>query len=1175
TLHLSTPTSILKSSANTLKIAMVSLHKCTEILIFNKFDTFSYSQCVLTNRGMLLSMTQMTQTSAPMNEMATAEATCRRGDITFESFVCPGGEVEISSSSGCINGSIILPDNEATHNTETEDTVISVSMIVQSCGHSIEHLYYNPEMTDTSVSIDLDASDVTRQNDETIPLSHLGANGAPVITPDGFEKPSGDHDVQSSKEHLDHPYCNNQNCSLASDGNLSAAQEALQRSTDAMGEVKQISFEVSDNQTGRQEAEAFALIGVGLKKSNGTRSFEKSFPLPDIQAVICQPPDDNTRVTSITQHQINYDYEHQNCVLGNEAVLDTHQPVCIGSLLTNLSLENKSINGQVQETSNHSLHPEDSLQATMHHKTRSSDCSDYVASAESCPPVEVEQHLEHVTQMHSNSGLTESSKAKDSALVSSANGPVLCNSAENLSGILKALSECPSVASALQFGILSPVARRASLSASKGHNEPGLDHFLSEDSALEAEKSLVAPDPARLWAEHLDSPMSRPLFNSTALGFKPQSDPVTESDTDVKPFYFPQSEVGKPVLDFPLIPDGPLQQQLRQMAEFLILASGKMGPPAAASASVPIPAVISVPLTRTTPVESHSACVGTSAVKLVDHSLNTSGQFERKRDFSVVDSCTLTDPLLWNVPPGSLECLPKQELEQRLRSSMIMVEVLVQQLAAARAHGCPAGPAPSELREKFVQTDHTELNQVRMHSDKRPPYGQVKSVFERTKETQTRMIQKVKDALQQTEDMRAQMMEALAFSAMDQLRTHCAKEISELEKSVGSQQDLLAALNQVYPEQIEEELNRANLNLQTARQQTGDLNLQVTILTSEMGVLRQKLTEKEEDSGQLERKITELSATVSSTLASYTFLEQALASETTKLQQSWKDIQQAKDRANELEISLGQSDERICELSQDLAESEDRCRQLQILSQSQKIQIQQLQDVCTQLSGVREMNEFLQMENELAREQVAESERLLSANLQGLRERNIQCEDIKTELCLLHCGLQEEQQAADSKHEAEVLELKHQLSRLNSLVERGNQALQQKAQDERTMATLSAEIQDAQETLNKHKADNNELRKEVAELRRSLQQFKVESDFLRKEFRKAGSPSADAAHFMEDNIQLLREVRMILSLSQIQHGNQQKSENELQMLNNMINKVREVRDTFYFLSMLFHIFYPQ
>lgn len=43
---------------------------------------------------------------------------------------------------------------------------------------------------------------------------------------------------------------------------------------------------------------------------------------------------------------------------------------------------------------------------------------------------------------------------------------------------------------------------------------------------------------------------------------------------------------------------------------------------------------------------------------------------------------------------------------------MIMVEALVQQLATARATVCPAGPAPSDLREKRVQTDHTELNQV-------------------------------------------------------------------------------------------------------------------------------------------------------------------------------------------------------------------------------------------------------------------------------------------------------------------------------------------------------------------------------------------------------------------------------------------------------------------------------
>ncbi|XP_070783226.1 sperm-associated antigen 5 [Enoplosus armatus] len=173
------------------------------------------------------------------------------------------------------------------------------------------------------------------------------------------------------------------------------------------------------------------------------------------------------------------------------------------------------------------------------------------------------------------------------------------------------------------------------------------------------------------------------------------------------------------------------------------------------------------------------------------------------------------------------------------------------------------------------------------------------------------------------------------------------------------------------------------------------------------------------------------------------------------------------------------------------------------------------------------------------------------------------------------CGLQGEQQTANSRHEAEVFEFKHQINRLNSLVERGTHALQQKTQDEKTVTKLMSEIQETQEILNKHKTDSNELRKEVVELRRSLQQSKVESQFLRGELRKACDTSAHPAHFMEEKIQLLKEVeRLKLSLQEVEQArvklldrakrhqiihqtNQQKSENELQMLNNMINKVRE------------------
>ncbi|XP_031132814.1 sperm-associated antigen 5 isoform X2 [Sander lucioperca] len=1639
--------------------------------------------------------TKVIQINASPIDTTTTEIACGLGDVTLKSFVCPGGEVEVTGSSVCAEESIILPNDQAMKNMqETEDTVLSDTIIVQSCSDHIDHPYYNPEMKDASL-IDVDAaclceisnskltpedldnehatqdfrafqnncfeekdvtwksfvcdggevevSDVTRLQEETIalPKAQLGEplqnsvnltnlsdcgqlcqvehtdhlyfsseNGVCVITTfsdttntpekpaDGLSnatfksKPSfncsggvisggtkladeavslpadqtatcslsynygiepsmfaSDQYVQNNNDHSDHPHCNIENYPLG---------EPLPFSLDVVDEDKPISLVVQDCQTGGQAENTFtSFISAGrdIEMPNGTRLSQKMFPLPDDQAVICQPLDDNGVPTSLTQDHIQDDYEKPNSHVENEEVVVATGPPAIGtSSLTNTSLkalDDKSVKCQMQETSKKDLmHHVDSALPTMLYRIESSDSSQLAASAEI--PTLVEVHEEHVSQVQISSEPHKSSEDKDCALGSPGIGPILCNSAEkprpeNLPNVLKVLSECPSVASGLPFGILSPIVRRASLAVLKAFKGPAFDQFLADDSALKGGTSFLAGpflnlDQPGLLGEHLVSPMPRPLFNSTALDCKPQPDPVTESvdvcakpcavsqsdpviepvddvcakpcavsqpdpvtepveDLGAKPCAVPQTEVE--VLDMPMIPDGSLQQQLRQMAEFLFLASGKMGP-AAISNTVLHPAAVTVPPAEATPAESHSVCVGTTPVKWLDHSVNTSGQFEQKRDFSVVDSCTLTDPLLWNLPPGGLEGLPRKELEQGLRSSMITVEALVQQLAAARANGCSsAGPAPSDLREKLVQTDHTELSQTTMYRDLYLEalnrvgdlemddsslqnltqcmqdtrvtmtslscdtdaalsnmkqmgdsvredhqslvlhYDQMKTLLKKTKEIQTTMMQKVKDSLLQRDDMMIQMEEAFrvkeaAFSAMEQLRTHCATEISELERIVGSQQELSAALDQTYPqqvalnqactemlnsasdvlsttmeeqsslmkelckvrglmqktapmllklnkkaaaalrerdehmsarnqaveerEQIEEELNHAYVNLQTAREQIGDLNLQGTILTSEMGVLRQKLTEREEERGPLERKVTELSATVSSTLASYAFLEQALGAETTKLKQSWKDIQLAKDRANELQTSLGQSEQRVHELSRALAQTEEQLSQLQVLSQSQNLQIQQLQDVCTQLGGVREMNEFLQMENELAREQVVESERMVMTNLQALRERNIQCEDLKgelgqfqlenrslhkelettksrasatqlelgeklaqavTEITLLHhtlrgltnelnaalndqkpepqkdkeshavhtverrhpsgsfvdsimvaltaekeedastetppgsvpsdmaeplcetlfsetsaftriavtpkknfgavesepeeedqssmaelfaglgstvtellstlkllrqhkdaqleelhntiSGLQVEQQAANNRHEAEVFELKHQLSRLNSLFERGNQALQQKAQDEKMVTKLMAEIQETQETLIKHKTDSNELRKEVVELRRSLQQSKVESQFLREELMKAGSQSANPAHFMEEKIQLLREVeRLKLSLQEgeqarvklldrakrhqmIHQTNQQKSENELQMLNKVINKVRE------------------
>ncbi|XP_041839974.1 sperm-associated antigen 5 [Melanotaenia boesemani] len=1586
------------------------------------------------------------------NPSDTTQTAYGIGDVTFKSFICAGGEVEISESSVSGEESIILPEDVGLCNIETQDTVIFHSMMEQSCCDHKEHPYFNPdgkELLDSEVSVseipnttlsfdevedkqgiqdfhtdcsgeklvtwksfvcdggEVELSDASRLQDDTIPLpiadpsdpsednsinstynsddhalliqkehaDHpycISENGiVPVIT--SFSVPANgsvetddglwdvtfktidctggeveiseetklshetvllpvnhsvaisesynysmnpsmlasDHDLQNVTQHLDHPYYDFKNDSSPR-GNLVTAQVPLPCTNEAV-EVKQTSVMVPDNQGGTGKlvtSHSFTKAAGEAEKSDIQLSEETFLPCQN-QDVNCQPLTDNVSAPLTGDHiqDENEQPDKHSVLVDAELVINSGSPV---TKTSSEVLDNEIVKFPVHEMSEISTYKDSMLPSVVHRADVSDWC--HLASAES-PAREVQQLLDCVTQVCSTSGPSDSSEAKDSALGSSSNGPIIYNSAEKPEKqdaqehlqqheVLKMLSNCPSIASALELGILSPIVKKASLSLLKAHGDPAQDQFLVDYSALEDDKSFVAPvnsDPAGLLAEIMESPMPRPLFNSTAVSVKPQPGSATEQNEDLgrKLCAAPRSVVEKPVLDNPLVPEAQLHQ-FRQMVELLVSACGKMGP-AVFSVSAPPPSESLAPPQRVPPLESHSVCVGTSPVKLTERSLNTSGLFERKREFSVVDSCTVTDPLLWNLPPGSLECLPRQELEERLRSSMIMVEALAQQLAAARTQRClSAGPAPSDLREKLVQTDHTELSQTTMyrelytealrrineleldesslqsvmqcmqdtrvtmallssntdaslsnlkemddivredHQSLISHYGHMKSLLEKSTETQTRMMEKVKEVLQQRHEMRAQMEEAFtakeaAFSAMEQLRKHCAKEISALEESVGSQQELLATLNQTYPEQvelnkvcagtlrsasellsqtmdehsnlmielctvrsllqktaptlmmlnekaadairerdehisardqadkereqIEEELNETHSSLQNARQQIGDLNLQVTILTSEMGVLRQKLTEKEEETGQLERKATELSATVSSTLASYTFLEQALAAETTKLQQSWKDIHQANERADTLEASLRESEQRVSDLSQALAQSEEQLSQLQTVSQSQSLQIQQLQDACAQLSGVWEMNEFLQMENELAREQVSESEHMLRTNLQGLRERNVQCEDLKreisklqlenttlheemettrstaeatqleleekiaqavTEITLLHhtlrgvaselhaalndqtqdlqkdkesqllhaaaChqpsssfvssvmvaltteneedmktdppagsdtpelqsetlfsetsaftriappnpkenliaveveedeeqssvtellsglgstvteltgmlklvqrhkdaqlqelhstiyGLQVEQQAANNRHQAEVFELKSQLSRLNTVVERGNQALQQKAQDEKTLTKLMADVQEAQEILNKHKTDNSDLRKDVIELRRALQQSKVETQFLREELRKAGGQSANPVDYMEEKIQLLKEMERLRASLQdaeqarvkllerakrhqiIHQTNQQKSENELQILNSMINKVRE------------------
>lgn len=597
----------------------------------------------------------------PQEFTAVQHNVCGENDITWKSFVCDGGVVEvrdvIATEQETVHLSMAqldehlhdqsvnttnLPDfvqpqqvDHTDHPYCSSDRGVAVSVAFSETSNGFEESASGPsDVTLKSFNCtggEVQIKDGTTLADETVPLlaDQSGACGDSCSYSVDPSMLASHQDVQNT-DHLDHPYCNVQSNLSTPNGNISITEEPSSVGTVSVNEAKGVSLTFSDGQINRQECVTYASLKIsGSEDSDGPQLSQKSSLLADDQAVLCQAMDYNIAPAVTVQDQSQENCKQFNSHLENN---DVNSPAVNSTPPANSSSENsidKSSKSQMQETPK-----EDTAFPALQQRPEFSHCSHPEASSDTLTP----------SQVQLSSGPEQASEDKDSALGSSGNEPVVCNTAEkrteNFSDVLKALSECPSVAAALQLELLSPVVRRASLFLSGAKRDPAVAEFLTDDSALEVEKSLLAPvnvNSTGLWAEHMDSPMPRPLLNSTAVGGRLQP----SEDVGVTP-----SEVEKPPLDIPLVQDGPLQQQLRHMAEFLFLVSGKLGP-AAVSAPPQAPTVVPDLSARAAPAESCSVCVGTSPVKFVNHSINTSGQFERKRNFTVVDSCTLTDPLLW------------------------------------------------------------------------------------------------------------------------------------------------------------------------------------------------------------------------------------------------------------------------------------------------------------------------------------------------------------------------------------------------------------------------------------------------------------------------------------------------------------------------------------------------
>ncbi|XP_028833363.1 sperm-associated antigen 5 [Denticeps clupeoides] len=1119
------------------------------------------------------------------------EQCTNNGDITFKSFLCPGGEIELSDSTEvCSTQNVTEKSHSPVMCDCSEVAEESLGPLQYGDSHT-DHPYcqvarkVQTEELPVSVDEPVSESHVFKTNDGIIDqdgsvsvpdltLKSFAFAGVEIEIADGShatsemsalfkhltledrsqcsEHTEADPEVsECSGQHTEHAYCvpaanisqmmpavcaetsvifqENQECSAGACSCLGLANEDENKPRPEDGHVTLKSFICTGG-----EVEVFEEGSDSLEKSTiiieeDTPSHSPSFPEDSVSV-----EDGAEDIQGDRSHNDHAYYDVQRSTSGGA----TQAPPGLG------------------------LQPCEEIPDALLSNIRETDCSTENTSTARPEPLTADP-APSVQLLNSPAAPAESNIAKDSALGLEMEPEVM---------------RCESPMNALSDAIVSPSLKSILVSVPSTPKNSFLYKTMAQDLGVDSQEG-------KLWDGVLESPIPPPMFNSTALPISlnctpaptPQSKAMTAPPPPPPP---PPPQVGDPPPSQPVaLTDGALQVQLKQMAELLLLASGKFAAPAAAvdchSTAV-----------GTSLVQKHSICVCTSPVRQVERSTNTSVLVEPVKEILASDASTSTDSLLWNLNPGSLESVPRQELEQRLTSYLIMTDALLQQLASARAQTQYAGPLPSDLRDKLIQTDHTEFSQVDTYKDLyvialekiqslqldlqnlqnlqhsieavtatmatikteadnalseiketgaivnedhesiSAQTAQMKVLYGKCVDTLTRMQQKTKYCIQERDNMKLQMEEAIqakeaALSVTEQLRAHSAARLAELEENVGSSEELLqvlkhtfiqqVSLNKDYVEslnaadellkgnlqdhiffleelrksqqllqrtrpvllelhqkaanaveqsqqniaekdqvleekaQIQNELDQACTNLQEASEQIRDLNMQITILNSEMTVLRQQLAEVEEERSELEMRSTELSATVTSTLASYAFLENALASETQKLQQCMQDSKEARQKALGLEEALKFTQSEAAELRKALAAKEDMLSELHRQAKAHAAQRQQLHELREEMSSAREMKEYLQMENDMMREQVVEGEGMLRSHLQGLREKNLECEDLKVTLAQLRLEresleeelartqamlLEQEDQQAQATNDVTLLH--HQVHCLNS-----------------------------------------------------------------------------------------------------------------------------------------------
>ncbi|XP_038670675.1 sperm-associated antigen 5-like [Scyliorhinus canicula] len=426
--------------------------------------------------------------------------------------------------------------------------------------------------------------------------------------------------------------------------------------------------------------------------------------------------------------------------------------------------------------------------------------------------------------------------------------------------------------------------------------------------------------------------------------------------------------------------------------------------------------------TAITPVGTHCTSTCMTPVYLAETEVNTTGSEDVGSE--VTDSAVLTDSLLWNFSREALESVPREDLERRLETALLINEVLSSQLndlSKSKGVGLRAGPA--DQRETFTQTDSSQTPEVEdrycslylQHASRvrelefsLEQYQQLHSKIYNVRGQQNLLVEDVEEYLasadetyEEMKNQQARMHEQLknardlARQSTNQLQTITQATARALEEQTGLRNRADDA--EWKTANMQQELEQTAYELRDARDKVKRLDCENLQLKSGLESMTDQLAKVQEERDKLMKENSRYFVELATIEASLKLSEAALAETTEKLQTCEAHNKKLADTLKENVKSLEEAVDKLLQEKEFMLSSQAEVTDLTTALTLKDAELQELFDTRAEAALISDYNKFMEQELKVTREHLIEMEGQLGEQVRTLHDRNLECEELRSQ----------------------------------------------------------------------------------------------------------------------------------------------------------------------------------